>query len=54
MSGLTEVIEQSENNEDDQTSENLGTVADYFSKVATFFTESGVVVNIIVSKRVAI
>lgn len=42
VSDLTNVIAQSENSKAQQTSENLGTVANYFENLATFLTSSDI------------
>lgn len=49
VSKLTATIEQSTSSEDQQTSENLGTVADYFDNLANFVAESNVNIDSTVS-----
>lgn len=47
---LSQVVEQSENREDEQNNEVLGTVAVYLGEVASFVNNSMVVINNSVSQ----
>ena len=49
MLELSNVAVQSENDEDQQTSENLGSIATYFNSLATFVDEIEDKINISVS-----
>lgn len=47
---LSQVVEQSQTREDEQTSEVLGTIAGYFTKLATFVNNSMPNINSSVSE----
>ena len=52
-SRLSDVIELSEGNEDEQTSESLNIVADYAAELAMFVDESEVIINNTVSSKLS-
>ena len=45
VSNLTSIVAQSENNQAEQTSENLDTVANYFNNLERFVTSSNVKID---------
>ena len=51
VSMLSQVIEQSEDDETDQNGEVLGTVADYFMELAAFVNDSNVNISATVSRN---
>ena len=51
VSTLSQVVEQSQTREDEQTSEVLGTIAGYFTELATFVNNSMPNINSSVSEN---
>ena len=52
VSMLSQVVEQSQIREDEQTSEVLGTIAGYFTELATFVNNSMLNINSSVSEDI--